>query len=147
MNTNGPDTNDVDRDMRLQAEAESAERAGLSPGSDPEVDRHRLIVRALRRPLEPQLPDDFAVRVARLAAHRSGTGVEDFLVTSLLLVMGIAALLFLGPALAKAAQVIVSSQLPAQLSWRPLGTAAVCIGLVWMIDSGWMRKRPVARGH
>jgi hypothetical protein len=147
MNTNGPDTNDVDRDVRRQAEAEIAERGGLATGRDPEVDRHRLIVRALRQPLEPQLPDDFAVRVAKLAAHRSGTGVEDFLLTSLLLVLGIVALLFVGPALAKAAQMIVSSQLPAQLSWRPLGTAAVCIGLVWMIDSGWMRKPPAARGH
>ena len=147
MNTNGPDQDNSDREMRLQAEAERARALRTCcPRRDPQVDRYRLIVRAMRQPLEPQLPDDFAARVANLATRRAGSGLEDFLVTALLLVMGAVALLFIGPALAKAAQMVVGVQrLP--LPWHPLATAVVCIGLVWMIDSGWMRKYPDARRH
>ena len=59
-----------DQDMRLQDEAERAEREGLPAGRDPRVDRYRLIVRALRQPLEPRLPADFDTHVAGLALRR-----------------------------------------------------------------------------
>jgi len=132
-----------DQDMRLQAEAERAEREGLPAGRDPRVNRYRLVMRALRQPLEPQLPADFDSRVAELALHRDGDGIEDLLVSLLLLAMGIGALFFIGPSLARMAQSIVSISLP-PLPWHQVVMAAVCIGVVWAIDrlltlQGWKR--------
>jgi hypothetical protein len=147
MNTDSPDQAGPDQgspkqsnlsEVRLQAEAERAEREGQAPGLDPQLDRYRLIVRALRQPLEPQLPADFAARVARLAIRRNSNRFEDVLVSLLLLVMGIVALLFVVPALVKAVQAMASMPLPA-LPWHLLLMAAICIGLVWASDSAWMR--------
>jgi len=139
-----PAQSNPDHDMRLQAEAEHAEREGHPSGRDPDVDRYRFIVRALRQPLEPQLADDFAVHVAKIAMQRGSHRFEDVLESLLLLVMGIVALLFVGPALAKAAQTIVSIPLPS-LPWHQLVVAAICIGLVWAVDAGWMRLHPDPR--
>jgi len=141
-------TNDVDRDMRLQVEAERAEREGLPAGRDPRVDRYRLVMRALRQPLEPRLPADFDSRVAELALQRDGDGFEDLLVSLLLLAMGIGALLFVGPSLAKMAQSIVNISLP-QLPWHSAVMAGICIGVVWAVDrlltlQGWKRTHPGA---
>jgi len=132
-----------DQDMRLQEEAERAEREGLPTGRDPRVDRYRLIMRALRQPLEPRLPADFDSQVAGLASHRDGDGIEDLMVSLLLLAMGIGALLFVGPSIAKMMQAIVSIKLPA-LPWHQVVMAAICIGVVWALDrlltrQGWMR--------
>ena len=137
-------TNDLDRDMLLQAEAERAEREGLPTGRDPRVDRYRLIMRALRQPLEPQLPADFDTRVAELALRRDGDGFEDVLVSLLLLAMGIGALLYVGPSLARMAHAMVSITLP-PLPWHQGVMAAICIGVVWAIDQGLMRTRRNSR--
>ena len=83
MNANDSHQQARDRDMRLQAEADRAEREALAPGGDPRVDRYRLVVRALRRPLQPQLPADFAARVAAMASRtcaKACDGFEDWLV-------------------------------------------------------------------
>ncbi|HEV2608136.1 MAG TPA: hypothetical protein VGT79_09150 [Xanthomonadaceae bacterium] len=133
-----------DQDMRLQAEAERAEREGLPTGRDPRVDRYRLIMRALRQPLEPQLPADFDTDVAELALRRDGDGFEDLLVSLLLLAMGIGALLFVGPSLAKMTQAMISITLP-PLPWHQVVMAAICIGVVWAIDQGWTRAHPGSR--
>lgn len=138
--------NTDDIDMRLQAEAERAEREREAPGRDPRVARYRFIMRALRQPIEPQLPADFDTRVAELALRRDGDGIEDLLVSLLLLAMGIGALFFIGPSLAKMAQSIVSISLP-QLPWHQAVVAAVCIGVVWALDRlltqhGWKRTHP-----
>lgn len=137
-------TDDIDRDMRLQAEAEHAERERQAPGRDPRVNRYRLIVRALRQPLEPRLPADFDTRVAEMALRRDGDGFEDLLVSLLLLAMGIGALLFVGPSLAKMTQAMVSISLP-PLPWHQVVMAAICIGVVWTIDQGWTRTHPGSR--
>ena len=133
-----------DQDMRLQDEAERAEREGLPAGRDPRVDRYRLIVRALRLPLEPRLPADFDTHVAGLALRRDGDGIEDLLVSLLLLAMGVGALLFVGPSLAKMMQAMVSITLP-PLPWHQAVIAAICIGVVWAIDQGWTRTHPGSR--
>ena len=134
----------INRDMQLQEEAERAEREQLAPGGDPRVDRYRMIVRALRQPLESQLPEDFAMRVAAKAMRRGGNTLEDALVGGLLLAMGAFALLFIGPVLAKSAHEIVSVAAPS-LPWHLLATAAACIGVVWAIDRGWMSLHPGPR--
>ena len=141
----GPDQANNERDMRLQEEAERAEREQRTPGGDPRVDRYRMVVRALRQPLEPQLPDDFAMRVAAKAMRRTGHTFEDALVVALLLAMGVLALLFIGPALVKGAQEIVRVAAPS-LPWHLLLTAAACIGVVWAADRGWMHLHSGAPG-
>jgi hypothetical protein len=138
MNTN-------DLDISAQAEAERAEREQSATSGDPRVDRYRLIVRALRQPLPPRLPADFAARVAAAAEQRErGDGLEDWLIVALLLVMGIVGLLFVGPTLANIAHTMVSINLP-PLPWNQLVMAALCIGIVWAIDTGWMRMHPGSR--
>ncbi len=139
------DPADSNRELRMQEEAERAEREQLAPGGDPRVDRYRMIVRALRQPLEPQLPEDFAMRVAAKAMRRAGNTFEDALVVGLLLAMGVVALLFIGPALAMAAQEIVRIAAPS-LPWHLLVTGAGCIGVVWAVDRGWMHLHPGPRG-
>lgn len=138
-----------DQDMRLQAEAERAEREGLPTGRDQRADRYRLIVRALRQPLEPQLPADFDSRVAKLALSRDGDGFEDVLVSLLLLAMGIGALLYVGPSLAKMTQTMISISLP-PLPWHQVMMAVICIGVVWAMDrlltlQGWKRTHRDSR--
>jgi hypothetical protein len=138
-------TNDLDREARAQAEAERAERANAPAGGDPRVDRYRLIVRALRRPLPPQLPANFAVRVAAAAAHaEQDDGFEDWLVGLLMFGLGLGALFFVVPVLANFVHGMVSIQLPA-MPWHQFAVALICIGIVWAIDSGWTHLHPGAR--
>ncbi len=132
-----------DHEMSLQDQAERAEREGLAAGSDPRVDRYRLVVRALRQPLEPQLPADFAARVA-IAMQRDGDGFEDVMVSLLLLAMGVGALFFLGPVLVNAARTVVDVSLP-PLPWRQAAMAAICIAAVWAMERGWMRAHTGSR--
>jgi hypothetical protein len=138
---------DLDREARAQAEAERAERTNATAGGDPRVDRYRLIVRALRQPLQPQLPADFAARVVAAAAGaEQGDGFEDWLVVLLMLGLGLGALFFVVPALAVFVHSMVSIRLPA-MPWHQLTIALACIGVVWAIDSGWTRMHPDVRGH
>ncbi len=143
MNTRDP-RSAVEREARAQAEAERAEREGLPSGVDARVDRYRLVVRALRQPLSPQLPQDFAARVAALAERRGrGDGFEEWLVVLLLFVMGIVGLAFVGPTLVNAFHA-VAAVAPPHLPWRQLMLGAVGIGIVAAIDRGWMRLHPGA---
>ena len=136
-------TDDLDR--QAQAEAERAERTNAAARGDPRVDRYRLIVRALRRPLPLLLPADFAVRVAATAAlTQRDDGVEDWIVVLLLFALGVGAMIFVVPTLANYAQALVSVRLPA-VPWRELAMAVVCIGVVWAMDSGWSHLRPCTR--
>ncbi len=82
---------DNDREARLQAEAEAAERQQMPPGPNPAVNEYRLVMRALRQPPSESLPMDFAARVARrvLFAEERGS-FEDWMVTALMLVMAAA---------------------------------------------------------
>ncbi|HTA65326.1 MAG TPA: hypothetical protein VK753_07470 [Xanthomonadaceae bacterium] len=145
MKANDPDQQAADRDLRLQAEAERAEREGLAAGSDPRLDRYRLVVRALRQPLEPQLPVDFAARVAAMAARRErGDGFEDWLVALLMAAMGVGALLFVVPALANAVQAMATIRLPL-LPWHQAVATIVCIGVAWAFERGWIHLHPPHR--
>ncbi len=138
-------SNDLDHDKHAQAEAERAEREQSAASGDPRVNRYRLIVRALKQPLQPQLPADFAARVvAAIEQREHGDGLEDWMVVLLLFAMGVGGLLFVGPTLANIAHSMVSISLP-PLPWNQLVMAALCIGIVWAIDSGWMRMRPGSR--
>jgi hypothetical protein len=138
-------TDDLDREARAQAEAERAERTNAAASGDPRVDRYRLIVRALRQPLPPQLPADFAARVVATAARaEQDDGFEDGLVMLLMLGLGLGALFFVVPALAVFVHSMVSIQLPA-IPWHQFALALICIGGVWAIDSGWARLHPGAR--
>ena len=138
-------TDDLDREARAQAEAERAERANATSSGDPRVDRYRLIVRALRQPLPPQLPHDFAARVAVAAARAEhDDGFEDWLVVLLMFGLGMGALAFIVPTLAGFVHTMVSIQMPA-LPWHQLAAALICIGGVWAIDSGWTYLHPGAR--
>ena len=133
--------NSNDLDIRAQHEAERAEREQAVTHGDPRVDRYRLIVRALRQPLQPQLPADFAARVASIAGQREQTdGLEEWMIVLLLLAMGVGGLLFVGPTLANIAHTMVSISMP-PVPWHQLVMATLCIGIVWAVDSGWMRLR------
>lgn len=137
-------TNDHEHEARMQVDAERAERERFPVSRDPRLNRYRLIVRALRQPLEPQLGTDFDARVASIAEHGKSDGFEEWMIVLLLLAMGVGALLFVGPALANAAHTMVSVTLP-PLPWHELAMAAICIGVVWAIDIGWMRTHPSSR--
>lgn len=137
-------TNDHEHEARLQAEAERAERERFPPSRDLRLDRYRLIVRALRQPLEPQLEADFDARVASIAERGRNDGFEEWMIVLLLLVLGVGGLLFVGPALANAAHTMVSVRLP-PLPWHEFALAAICIGVVWTIDIGWGRTHPGSR--
>ena len=128
-------TRDPDAQARLQAQAELAERQGLPPGRDPQLDQYRLVIRALRQPPMDALPADFALRVAaRVRLSEDGSNFEDWLVTVLLLAMAIVGLVYVQPVLAN----VISRlhfNLPT-LPWPLLAAAAVSVGLAWVVDRG-----------
>ncbi len=137
---------DNEREARLQAEAEAAERQQLPPGPNPAVNEYRLVMRALRQPPSESLPMDFAARVARrvLFAEERGS-FEDWMVTALMLVMAAAGLIYLLPMLSR----VVASfdvQLPT-LPWPMLAATAAAVGLAWLVDQGatvWRQQHPHA---
>lgn len=131
--------NDVQ--LRLQAQAELAERQGRPAGGDPNLDRYRLVLRALRQPLAEQLPIDFARQVAaRAALVEDGGSMDDWLVTLLMLGMAIAGVVYVQPAMASIVGHL-NFTLPT-LPWPLLGAAGASVALAWAIDasaSGWHR--------
>lgn len=133
-----------DRERLAQAQAEHAERSGLAAGGDARLDRYRFIIRALRQPLPPQLPADFAVRVADLAQQRAREDRwEDWLVMALLLAMGVTGLLFAAPVLAQAGQALGDLGM-LNLPWRQFVLGGLGIGVVAALERGWLRWRPRA---
>ena len=130
---------DIDREARLQAAAEQAECLGHPPGVDPGLDRHRLVIRALNRPTALQLPADFAARIAKrvlLAEERSG--IEDWLMTLLLLGVGLIGLVYMQPVIALVVQ-RVHIDMP-QLPWPMIAATGAGIAVAWIVD------RSVSRG-
>lgn len=122
-----------EHEARLQALAEQAEREGLAASGDPQLDRYRLVARALRQPLMHALPEDFAAHVLRRIGHaEERSGLEDGLTTALLLVMAVVGLLVMQPFLG----VIIDQfqvSIP-DLPWPQLVGSVFCIGVVWQID-------------
>ena len=134
-------THDREREERLQAEAEAAERQQLPPGADPAVNEYRLVVRALRQPPSVVgLPMDFAARVARRAIYAEERGsIEDWIITGLMLAMAAGALYYLQPVMAN----IVASfdvKLPS-LPWPLLSAAAVALGAAWAVEQGLAHRK------
>lgn len=77
MNTTreSPDTAAAEHEWALQERALDAERRGDPPSGDARVDRYRAVARALREPVVPLLPPDFARRVATKA--RAAAAFDD----------------------------------------------------------------------
>lgn len=128
-------TNFDERDARLQAQAEAAERAGLPAGGNAAVDRYRLVMRALRQPTDAQLPAGFAAQVAARIAHpEERSAFEDWLVSVALLAVGIAGLTYLQPVMATVLAGMHVS-LP-QVPWHLLAAAAAAVAVAWLVDRG-----------
>lgn len=126
---------DIDREMRLQAAAERAERLGQPAGIDTELDRHRLVIRALNRPTALQLPADFAARVAkRILMAEEKSSIEDWLITLLLLGMGLIGLVYMQPVIALVVQ-RVHIEVP-QMPWSMIAATGAGIAVAWIVDRG-----------
>jgi anti-sigma factor RsiW len=71
-NTPQPPHDPIDeREWALQEQALRAERLGLDPASDADVQGYRTVMRALKEPLDAQLPADFAAKTARKVTQRT----------------------------------------------------------------------------
>jgi hypothetical protein len=79
-----------EREWALQEQALRAERLGLDRAADVDMQRYRTIARALKEPLDVQLPADFATKTARRAMQRnaSGTSLELWMSYTLFGVLG-----------------------------------------------------------
>ncbi len=127
-----------DREVRLQAAAEKAEREGLPSGHDPELDRHRLVLRALRQEPAAQLSPNFARAMSVLVARREKQAApEDWVMTALLGVLGIGALFYLQPFMAKVLGEM-HLELP-RLPWPMVIATLVAIAAAWAVDQGLLR--------
>lgn len=126
---------DIEREAALQARAEAAERQGLPPGEGAAVDRYRLVLRALRQPLAAQLPAGFAAQVAARIAHpEDKASVEDWLISLVLLAVGVTGLAYLQPVMASVlASMHVS--LP-RVPWPLLAAAGAALAVAWAVDRG-----------
>ncbi|MFC3650591.1 hypothetical protein ACFONN_03495 [Dyella humi] len=73
MNREPPSPHDdsMEREWALQEQAVRAERLGLDASRDAELQRYRVVARALRQPLDEDLPLNFAREVAREARRRA----------------------------------------------------------------------------
>ncbi|MCB1608273.1 MAG: hypothetical protein KDI71_14990 [Xanthomonadales bacterium] len=139
--------NNIDKEARWQALAEQAERDHTAPGNDSQVDRYRLILRALRQPVGPQLAPDFAQAMqAEVLRQEHRSVVEDALVTVLMTVMVLIGLYVAYPYVAPLLGQMRGS-LPladslfgiadgalANVPWRAIIGSAAAIGGVMLID-------------
>ena len=73
MNREPPSPHDdsMEREWALQEQAVRAERLALDTSEDEALRRYRAVAQALRRPLDDDLPLDFASAVAREARRRA----------------------------------------------------------------------------
>ena len=129
---------DHDREARLQAAAEQAERLNLPSGSDPELDRQRLVIRALRQEPLPQLSANFARGMAVLVARRDKKITpEDWMMTVLMGALGVGSLVCVMPVMAKLMGGMHLS-LP-RLPWPMVIATVVAIAAAWALDQGVLR--------
>lgn len=70
MNHEPPSDNAMEREWALQEQAVQAERLGLDT-RDTRLQRYRAIARALRQPLDDNLPPGFASQMARQVSRRT----------------------------------------------------------------------------
>jgi hypothetical protein len=127
-----------DRQARLQAAAEQAERQGLPSGKDPELDRMRLVIRALRQEPAEQLSPGFARGMAVLAARQERrVAPEDWMMTVLMGVLGVGGLVYMMPIMGKVMGEMHLS-LP-RLPWPMVIATVVAIAAAWAVDQGLLR--------
>lgn len=142
--------NTDEREWQAQELAAKAERAGnVLLDLDPLSAGYVPIVRALREPMAVGLSDDFAVRVARLAAARASAAgadspMENRMLIALGLVLGLSALasaLIYGGNWFSAIPAAFGKLGPSSGSWVLL--LAGCLGLSWMGEQ--VRQRNESR--
>lgn len=138
-----PESQIDEREWQLQERALHEERTGAGPGEDPALADYRRVARALRNPVPPGLPADFAVRVAARAEGRRRTQgrLEEVLTQLLLAALGIAggvvAVESGGAWLQDAAALLPRQTLGLGLPW---GLAILaCLGLSWSMEH--LRRR------
>lgn len=130
MNTPTNDTREAaEREWALQERALGAERAGLPVEGDARSQRYRAVARALREPIVPQLPVDFAKQVAQRALWADGklfdASFERWFGMGLFVLLALASLWHLDD---------IVAALAATPSGRVLGNswvlaAAACVGV------------------
>lgn len=126
---------DQNKEARLQAAAEQAERLRQPASGDAALDRHRLVLRALRQEPAERLPADFAARVAARARRREDKGsVEDWLMTLLMLALGVTGLVYVQPVVAGVMQRL-HVELPS-LPWPWLVATLAGVAVAWLVDRG-----------
>jgi hypothetical protein len=131
---------DLERQARLQAQAEQAERQQLPASGDPALDSYRLVIRALKQPPAAQLPADFAKRVAtRISFSEERSSLEDWLTTGLMLILAVTGLFYLRPVMANVLGQL-HFQLPT-LPWPLLAAAVASVALAWALDRGALGRR------
>ena len=142
-------------ELEVQTRAERAEREQASSG-DAQVDRYRLVLRALRRPLATELDADFTARVLQRVAERERQStLEDSIVTVMLLLLSLGGAAFafpyLAPLIAEMGSTVPladnalgqAQSLLAQLPWPTLIGTGLCIGTLMLIDHLLLRRSPV----
>jgi hypothetical protein len=142
-------------ELELQRLAERAERE-QAPTGDPQVDRYRLVLRALRRPLATELDADFTATVLqRIARRERQSALEDSIVTVMLLLLSIGgaafAIPYLAPFIAEMGATVPladgllgeARRLLVQLPWPTLIGTGLCIGCVMLIDHLLSRRTAV----
>ncbi|GLQ95942.1 hypothetical protein [Dyella mobilis] len=84
-----PPFNDAaEREWALQEQAARADRLGLSPHGDAKLQSYRVVARALRQPLDEELPADFAAEVAAQVHRTADAQLELWLSVALLGLLG-----------------------------------------------------------
>jgi hypothetical protein len=132
---------ELERQEKLQAAAERAEREGL-PAGDPQVDAYRLVWRALKQPLPIALSADFAQQVARkLQMREEAAGLEQWLTNLLLITMAVGAAIFALPPLAATLAPVLRATVVQPMPWSLLFVAALGMAAVWLADIAMSTKR------
>jgi len=115
MNREPPSPHDdsMEREWALQEQAVRAERLALDTSEDEALRRYRAVAQALRRPLDDDLPLDFASAVAREARRRAAGDMRlelylSWTLLGVLVAMLIGVTLRYGSALAQFAHITLS---------------------------------------
>lgn len=135
------------REWALQEQALRAERLGLDPSKDAELRRYRTVVHALRRPLDENLPPDFAAQMAAQVRRTSAadTRLELWFSGSLL---GVLAAMLIGLAMLygqtwlQLGRALLSAQ-----GWLNPWVLALVVCLVLPGVLGWAQPSPKTSHH
>ncbi|WP_166211157.1 hypothetical protein [Cognatiluteimonas telluris] len=145
-----PLTDAEEREWLAQERAWRDERAGITGPADPSLGSYRTVVRALREPVTPALPVDFARTLDAQCRHaRAGGGVESGLevqvqraLLGLLAVSALVALALRGGDWWRASTAVLPLlDHPTTLNW--MLALASCLGLSWAMDR--LRRRTLPR--